>query len=103
MIPPDSEEFMIMLKRFSNLLSKLFYSSYPLYKQVYAIIKYLSEYSQNSRAAHKHNTKTTILWILLLQAQRFSWGDMVGMQGCLGEPTNTVNQLAAKIERTSNI
>ena len=38
---PESEGFMMMLKRFTNLLCVLLSSSCPLYKTVYAIIKEL--------------------------------------------------------------
>ena len=56
-----------MLKRFSNLLFALFYSSFPLYKQVCAIIKALRDYLPNTRETLQHDTKTSILWILLFK------------------------------------
>ena len=59
--PIYSEGFMIMLNIFSNLLFAIFSSFFPLYKQVYVIIKALIEYSPNSRAALQNNTKTIIL------------------------------------------
>ena len=50
----------------------------------------------NARAELQHNTKTIILWILLLQAQRFYREKIVVTQGYLGEFTNMVNQITAK-------
>ena len=64
--PTDSEVFIIMFKRYENLLFTLFPSYFPLYKQVYATIKALREYSPNARAALQHKTKTIILWIIPL-------------------------------------
>ena len=75
-----------------------------MYKKIYAIIKALRECSSNSRAALTHNTKTRILFIILLQPQIFVQGKLVGKQGCLGKSTNMVNQLAAeKCEKISHI
>ena len=73
-----------------------FYSSCPLYKQIYVIIKSLREYLPNARAALQHNTKTRILLIVLLKVKKFSQVKMVGTKGCLGEFTDMVNQLTAK-------
>ena len=85
-----------MLKRFTNLLFALFYLYCPLYKQVYAIDKALREYSPNKRTAISYNTKTIILWILLLHAWSFTQYKMVGAQGFNGNFKNMVKQLTAK-------
>ena len=76
--PTDSEGFMMMLKIFENLLFALFSLSFLLYKQVYAIIKAVREYSPNARAGLQHNTKTIILCILLLQSRIFEQVKVVG-------------------------
>ena len=55
--PTDSEGFMMILKRFANLLFALFSSSFPLYKQVYDIIKGPRDYLKNARSALHHNKK----------------------------------------------
>ena len=94
--PATAEEFMLMLKRFTNLLFALFSSQSPLYKQLYAVVKALRDYSPNARAQLSHEAKTSILWIILLQARRFAQGKMTGPQACLGEFTNMVNQIQAK-------
>ena len=87
---------MMMLRIFENLLFALFPLSFPMYKQVYAVIKALREKLPNARATLQHNPKTCILWIILLQAQMFVQEKMVRTQGCLGEFTNMVNQLTGK-------
>ena len=60
------------------------------------IIKALREYLPNKRASRQHNTKTIILWNLLIQECIFVQGEMVVAQGCIGEFTNMVNQLRRK-------
>ena len=87
---------MIMLKRLTNLLFTLFSSSFPLYKQVYAIIKALREYSPNARAAVQNLTKTRIDLNYAPTDKEVCTGQVVGSQECLGEFTNMVNQLTAK-------
>ena len=54
-----------MLNILSNLLFAMFSYSFPLYKQVYAIIKELRDYSPNAIATVQNYTKTSILWIPL--------------------------------------
>ena len=68
----------MILKIFSNLIFALFSLSYLLYKQVYVVTKELREYSLNARSALWHNTKTIILWILLLKSRRFVQRKNVG-------------------------
>ena len=94
--PATAEDFMLMLKRFTNLLYALFSSQSPLYKQMYAVVKALRDYSPNARAQLSHEVKTSILWIILLQARRFAQGKMTGQHACLGEFSNMVNQIQAK-------
>ena len=94
--PPDAEGFMLMLKRFTNLLHALFSSQFPMYVQMYGIVQALRDYSPNARSKLSHEVKTCILWIILLQARRFSQGKMSGNNSCLGEFTNMVNLIKAK-------
>jgi len=94
--PPDADGFMLMLKRFTNLLHALFSSQSPLYIQMYGIVQALRDYSPNARSKLSHEVKTCILWIILLQARRFSQGKMTGNNSCLGEFTNMVNLIKAK-------
>ena len=70
--------------------------SLPFYKQVYAIIKALREYSPNARDTLQHNNNTRIMCIILIQAHISAQWKRVGTQGCLGEFKTMVNQLTAK-------
>ena len=46
--PTSSEDFMLMLRRYTNLLYSLFSSQSPLYKQMYAIVQVFQDYSPNA-------------------------------------------------------
>ena len=94
--PSSSEGFMLMLKRFTNLQFALFSSQSPMYVQMYGIVQALRDYSPNAPSKLTHEVKTCILWIILLQARRFSQGKMAGPNACLGEFTNMVNLIKAK-------
>ena len=63
----DPEVFIKILKRVANLNFVLFSSSFPLYNQVYEIIKSLRDYVPNSISDIQHDTKTIILWVLLFK------------------------------------
>jgi len=78
-----------MLKRFTNLLYALFSSQSPLYKQMYAMIKAFRQFSLNARSKLTHGSKTSILWIVLLPARRFTLGKMAGQDACLAELSET--------------
>lgn len=94
--PPDAEGFLLMLKRFTNLLHALFSSQSPFYKQMYNIVRTFRNYSPNARSKLSHEAKTSILWIILLQARRFAQGKMIGNDACLGEFTALVHAIQAK-------
>ena len=94
--PPDAAGFLLMLKRFTNLLHALFSSQSPMYKQMYQIVRTFRDYSPNARSKLSHEAKTSILWIILLQARRFAEGNMIGNDACLGEFTALVHAIQAK-------
>jgi len=94
--PEDAEAFMTMLKRFTNLLFALFSSQSPLYKQLYAMVRALRSFSTTARANLSHSSKTSILWIVLLQARRFSQGKMEGQEACLPEFSEMVREIRSK-------
>ena len=48
--PAWAVEFILMLKRFTNLLHALFTSQYPLDKKMYGIIKEFRDYYHNARS-----------------------------------------------------
>jgi hypothetical protein len=87
-----------MIKQYANLLYALFSSQCPMYKQMYAIVIALREYSPNARIQLGSNAKAkaSMLWIILLQSRRFANGHMVGDKGCLGEFNHMMSSLVAK-------
>ena len=95
-IPTDAHGFVLMLKRYTNLLFALFSAQSPLYIQMYGIVKALREYSMTARENVSHEEITCILWIILLQSRWFAQGKMVGTNACLGEFTHMVNLIKAK-------
>jgi len=94
--PKDAEGFLLMLKRFTNLLHMLFSSQSPFYKQMYNILRALRNYSPNARSKLSHEAKTSMLWIILLQTRRFAQGKMIGHEACLGEFTALVHAINSK-------
>ncbi len=86
-----------MLKRFTNLLFALFGGRCPLYIQMYDVVEALLTYQPCARKKFTHQTKASILWIILLQSRHFAAGSMQGTQACLGAFTLMQNQLYAKM------
>lgn len=74
-IPEEAAEFLVILKRFANLLFALFTSACPLFKCMKEIITALRDYSREARRRMSLNTKGALLWIVLLQARQFSLGE----------------------------
>lgn len=65
-IPVASEDFLLLLKRFANLVFALFFSQSPLYKYTREIINTLKAYSREARKKMSLHTKGSIVWIVLL-------------------------------------
>ena len=80
------------LKTFTNLLFTLFCSAYPLYLQVKKVIKALNAYERNVLNTISFETKTAILWILLLQTSHFA----VGNKSTLAKFKVMLDKLTAK-------
>lgn len=95
-VPNSTEEFLKMLRAFTNLLFSLFTSQSPMYKCMYSIVKGLRDLSKNARENLSHSTKAAMLWVILLQARRFAQGHMVGDDACLAEFTTMMTQLHSK-------
>ena len=75
-IPETSDEFMLTLKRFANLLLAIFSCDCPLFQCLIQIINALKKFSRSARIAMTNTTKASILWIILLQSRQFSIGNM---------------------------
>ena len=98
-VPATGDDLLLMIKRFANLIYALFTSQSPLYKELHIIIKALKSFSLNARKNLPHNVRATIMWIILLQARKFSKGqmDMEDVDDkCLGEFKNLKHHLLAK-------
>ena len=73
-IPDTAEGFIILLKKFTNLVFVLFLSQSPLFKCVREVIDAIKAYSREARKKMSIQTKGSILWIILLQARQFGIG-----------------------------
>jgi hypothetical protein len=91
-IPSSAEDFMLLLKRYANLLFALFSSDCPFYKCVVKIIDALKEFSRVARETMSQITRASILWIILLQSRTFALGE----DTILAEFTAMHSNLAAK-------
>ena len=74
-VPESAKEFMLVLKRFANLLYALFTDQCPLFKCIKQVINALKDYSRAARKQMSIQTKGSILWIILLQARQFGLGE----------------------------
>ena len=97
--PRDADSFMLMLKRYNDLLLALFYNVCPLYLQIYEIVQAFRDYAPNARSKITHQAKTCILCIILLQSRRFAQGKMHGGNTCLDEFTHMAKPIKAKTTR----
>ena len=91
-IPPTADKFMLLLKRFANLLFALFSEDCPFFLCVVKIINALKEFSRVARDSMTAMTKASILWIILLQSRNFALGD----DTILAEFTAMHSNLASK-------
>ena len=74
-IPATAEEFMLLLKRYANLLFALFTADCPFFQCVLRVINALKDYSRVARQAMTKMARASILWIILLQSRTFALGD----------------------------
>ena len=75
-VPDTESDFMLLLKRYANLNFALFSGNSPHFQCIQQVITALRAYSKVARQRMSAQTKATILWIILLQARKFSMGDM---------------------------
>ena len=74
-IPQEGDQFMLLLKRYANLLFALFSELSPMFRAVVTIITALKSFSRQARETMSKRTKASILWIILLQKRQFAIGD----------------------------
>ena len=58
--PTEAEDFMLMLKRYGNLLYAIFLDTCPLFKAIKEVIRALREYSREARKRMTLSTKGSI-------------------------------------------
>ena len=92
-VPELAADYMLLLKRYANLLFALFSANCPHFKCVLRIINALKTFSKAAKDNMTTRTKASILWIILLQARQFSIGEM----DILAEFTTMHSNLSAKM------
>ena len=75
-VPVEAEDFLLLLKRFANLLFALFSEHCPLFKCMREVIRAYRGYSREARKQLGMASKGAILWIVLLQARQFALGEV---------------------------
>ena len=73
-VPESAEDFMVMIKRFANLLFALFGGACPLFLHIVNIVENILQLSKSARDVMTQSTKAAILWIILIQSREFSRG-----------------------------
>ena len=73
-VPSSAEDFLVMLKRFANLLFALFGGACPLYLHLVNVVENIIELSKSARDVMSLRTKAAILWIILIQSREFAKG-----------------------------
>ena len=74
-ITAEADEFMLMLKRYANLVYVIFLETCPLFKVLREVILELRDLSLDACKRITMATKGYILWIVLLQSRQFSLGE----------------------------
>jgi hypothetical protein len=97
-VPPTPEKFMLLLKKYANLLFALFSADCTLFQCMQRVITALRSYSHSAREKMTNSTKASILWVILKQSRRFAIGEM----GILQEFEEMHRSLAAKLASFSH-
>ena len=92
-VPATQEKFMLLLKRYANLLFALFSGECTLFRCMVRVITALRAYSYNAREKMPPSMKASILWVILKQSRRFAIGEM----GILQEFDEMHRCLASKL------
>jgi hypothetical protein len=92
-VPTTADEFMLLLKRYANLLFAIFSRECPLFQCVVTVINALKDYSRAARGLMSTRTRASILWIILLQSRTFA----LGTDTILAEFATMQASLAAKV------
>ena len=91
-IPDTTEEMVLMLKRFGNLLYIVFTVECPLFLALDSVIKSFNKISSLSRCNMSLRKRASMLWIVLVQTRHFGAGKL----NILPEFENMLKQLQRK-------
>lgn len=97
-VPNTPEKFMLLLKKYANLLFALFSANCTLFQCLERVISALRSYSHSAREKMPLSTKASILWVILKQSRRFAIGEM----GILQEYEEMHRSLSAKLASFSH-
>ena len=75
-VPTTSENFMLMLMCFTNLVFALFGADCPLFSCLVQVVTAVKAFSRSARDKMSHVTRASILWVILKQSRRFALGEM---------------------------
>ena len=95
--PTSFDDLMKRIKRFGNFLYAIFGCSSPLFMQLEDVVGDLEEYQDNARASLTRQTMASMLWIIHLQARRYSAGLMMGINALLPEFVTMCNHIKTKM------
>ena len=76
MAPEEAEDFLLLLKRFANLLFTLLSDHCPFFKCTREMIRVYCAYSREAQKQLSQLSKGVILWIVILQSQQFALGEV---------------------------
>ena len=97
-VPDTAEGFLLLLKRYANLLFAIFSEDCPYFKCIVKIIDAFKEFSRAARENFTLQSKASILWIILLQGRRFALGET----DILAEFSQMHSNLCAKDSKISH-
>ena len=95
--PTSFDDLLKRIKRFGNFLYAIFGCSSPLFMQLEDAVGDLEEYQDVARASMSRQTMASMLWIIHLQARRYSAGLMTGSNALLPEFVNMCNHIKTKM------
>jgi len=91
-VPESVEDFIVMIKRFANLLFALFGGACPLFLHIVNIVENILQLSKSARDMMTQSTKAAILWIILNPKSRICKREGRVDSGILGNAAWTCGQ-----------
>ena len=95
--PTSFDDLLKRIKRFGNFLYAIFGCSSPLFMQLEDVVGDLEEYQDIARSSMSRQTMASMLWVIHLQARRYSAGLMMGNNALLPEFVTMCNHIKTKM------